>query len=239
MNAELYVALLAIWLLHLLATPTLAAVVAGRELLRPRDVLGSWPWLGVGVYLALVGAAFALALQWWPGARQDNAFLGMALMAQAYGLAGGLLLAGALPRLAGAGRPRLASAGLVALLPALGTVLVLGEHQLRLSRMESPAIWGALLVLALAAVLAVLAGLPATSGRGRSGPAASGAASSFAVAIAAAVLVNLLVVLRGPGAWSAPPYGVDLLSVVAAGALLVFLARRRGGVPGVSGVSRA
>ena len=170
--------------------------------------------LAAGLFLLLVGEAFFVALQVWPGAKSDNTFLDISLPGMWYLLIAGLLFTGGLH---GAGGVNIfISIGIFLL--SLGAANWPGHA---ISSTEYPFITeylygGVLLLLSLLALI--------ISQRGNfwmtiKQPLLLGGMGTL--------LMIVLLVVRGADDWRTLPYGADILLISWIAGIAIFVMGRR------------
>lgn len=155
--------------------------------------------LTLALFLLLVGEAFFVAVQLWPGARSDNSFLDITIPAMWYLLIAGLLMIGGLNR---AGVHVLIAIAIFLL--SLGAAIWPGHF---ISSSNDPFlsdyIYGG--VLFLLSLLSLLVSLRGSFWSAMRQPLRLGGTS--------AVLLIVLLIVRGADDWRYVPYGADILLI--------------------------
>lgn len=175
--------------------------------------------LALGLFLLLAGEAFFVALQLWPGASSDNTFLDISIPGMWYLLIAGLLFIGGLH---GAGRVNVFIAILVFLL-ALGAAIWPGHF---IAIIDSPFLseylyGGVLLLLSLLALI--------ISQRGNFWATIR---QPLLLGGAGALVLIVLLFVRGANDWRNIPYGADLLLLSWLLSIGIFVLGRRRSVQG-------
>lgn len=170
--------------------------------------------LAVGLFLLLVGEAFFVALQVWPGAKSDNTFLDISLPGMWYLLIAGLLFIGGLY---GAGGVNIFISTAIFLL-SLAAAIWPGHA---FSSIDYPFITeyvygGVLLLLSLLALIISQRGNFWTTIKQ---PLLSGGVGTL--------LIVVLLVVRGADDWRNIPYGADILLISWIAAIAIFVIGRR------------
>ena len=174
---------------------------------------GSAP-LAVGLFLLLIGEAFFVALQVWPGAKSDNTFLDISLPGMWYLLIAGLLFIGGLT---GAGGVNIFISVAIFLL-SLGAAIWPGHA---ISSTAYPFITeyvygGVLLLLSLLALI--------FSQRGKFWTTIK---QPLLLGGVGALLIIVLLIVRGADDWRTIPYGADILLISWIVGIAIFVIVRR------------